>query len=1503
MATCATLAHQAGTPAAANTAAMLADNLNKSSWGTPSSFAIDLQTLMSDSQQSDFNPNYMKPTPAHVDLEKAISLIHMAVDTLAKYAPEKVEGNANLNACEVMYSLQWGRGANTTYAADLNKNHAYEMKLGEVANAAQYGVTYASAYAQAAPYHPEGIYTGEVNAKYWSDRNGIPQVYGLIATIGDVSPTAGAVVAQQIADGLANGQFERDVANLVKAGKITAEQAVQSITDALDVCTRFGKQPLGMPADVARAYALDTLRDEAGTAGAAALSNHVTANFAADLKLGDQVDAYLNAHPQATKTADAGFLALTGQLHNQMTQAQIQGDLTSGHSTIQDVMKSQSMSASQAESLLLTLANNGSVPKQVVFGQLESLMTSEKLTPEQVIGDIRAAVINHSISADTGVLLLASLSDRSPQSQKAASQTLDGLVASGQVSIGVVLGDIYNGVASHALSDAEGIAALAMLNASTNAQLRDGGTSLITSLVQTGHVEVATAITGIHNASTAGLMSQGAASSTLLTLGQNGDAKAQLAVGAELGKLLSPADAAARIHESVVAHRVSADTALSILSGLGQSSAAAQTAANAEVVQLVTSGQTTADHAMTALTTLAMNNTGTQSAVNGEIAALVAAKLTTADHAIEVLAGLGAGASEAKQTAIEEEISALVAARHLTADQACNKLCAMANTGAPAVQAFSGEIIASLVAHKLIDPNRAMQDVAAALAPPSRPWGTPAYWTVATSIMAEGNADLRNAAGYQASSMMRSYGDNATNLMVSTIESATAADAMTGAQAATALGCVASQFTTNDPNRDYTSRRFLEAIGQELGNLIAHHEVTASQAMLQVVHAQPYLSMPTLSALAGNNSNLQSGLGAALAIYASEPGHSAFNVVSAISQGNAGSVALWAGVAAYATGDLQKTAEETLSLVMFGGWSPQNGNQWPQHYNPMDQQSAMAAFTSIGMSDDARLKSIALREIGQMAANYGPDASMPYLIQCAGHSAAGQAFIGEAIAAMVANGADPKIVVAYVSGSDGGSIGRHITGVPTAEALNILQIAGDAGTGRLRAAIADAILDRNLVPANQMQTYLSQHLSDGLAQAIIAERVARGEIPAESAISTLNSVVDTYMKANPAVDRANLTCVALAQLDLAVHVGSADAKSQDASNSGWGSYQSYNPASSRLDALQTQVNTTDNLQKILTGLGMLQLAQTTKGASAEISNMAHVAMVDFTRLAAGGDQKKADMYAEKASLFYSTGIDFIAANNKTFGILKNEVLVHPENYESWTSLGTQMVKSKVSSGLINGAAGMLGFEAAEGEASFSSQLKLIKISSGLLAQAFEQDAVVNYLGKDGAMLISGPARMLNTGCSAISDMVNGIIKVGATSVIETSNNMYNTFKDIHEGRNATANAQAMGNSMLSLFSGVKAYDVKDTSVAFGNMWGDIFTGKDASGDAQAVGSGLGNMLYTNNSYMQAAQNSLVSASHSVANTAVNFGNSVANVAPTVWSATSSWTVGAANTVADAFKSY
>jgi len=437
-----------------------------------------------------------------------------------------------------------------------------------------------------------------------------------------------------------------------------------------------------------------------------------------------------------------------------------------------------------------------------------------------------------------------------------------------------------------------------------------------------------------------------------------------------------------------------------------------------------------------------------------------------------------------------------------------------------------------------------------------------------------------------------------------------------------------------------------------------------------------------------------------------------------------------------------------------------------------------------------------------------------------------------------------------------------------------------------------------------MQTYLSQHLSDGIAEAIVVERVSRGQIAPSQAIATLDGAIDTFMKAHPTADRATLRCVAMAQLDIATHSAAAITKSQSLGNSPWGN--SYNPETGRLGDLQTQINTTANLQQVLTGLGALQLAQTTTGGSSEVSNMAHLAMLDYTQQTAK-DPKSAESAAKAAAGFFTSGVDLLASGehpDKTAYILKNEVMAHPENYHSWINVGSSLASGPIVGGLLTTVFSPQSFfDAAATGPSPATIFTLVKLSSGLLATAFEQDAVVNAFGKDGAMNLSGPPRMVNTACTALTDMVTGVVTVGATSAVDMSIGIYNTFKDIHEGKNATQSAQSMGNNMLQMFSGIQSYDVKDTSVSFGNMWGDIFTGKDASSNASSFGTGLGNMLYTNNAYMQAAQNSLVASANSIAGTAVSYGNSVAGTATTAWNATASWTTGAANTVAHTFSSY
>src|SRR5262249_3457437 len=143
--------------------------------------------------------------------------------------------------------------------------------------------------------------------------------------------------------------------------------------------------------------------------------------------------------------------------------------------------------------------------------------------------------------------------------------------------------------------------------------------------------------------------------------------------------------------------------------------------------------------------------------------------------------------------------------------------------------------------------------------------------------------------------------------------------------------------------------------------------------------------------------------------------------------------------------------------------------------------------------------------------------------------------------------------------------------------------------------------------------------------------------------------------------------------------GAAAAKSNEVGNSPFYGNPS-NPAATRLGDLQTLINTTDTLKQVLTGLGALQFAQTSAGGSSELSGMAHTAMIDYAQTAAGGDKAKADKVAHDAVGFFNSGVDLLASGkypNKTAFILKNEVMTHPENYQSWINLGSAMAAGPV----------------------------------------------------------------------------------------------------------------------------------------------------------------------------------------------------------------------------------
>jgi hypothetical protein len=285
--------------------------------------------------------------------------------------------------------------------------------------------------------------------------------------------------------------------------------------------------------------------------------------------------------------------------------------------------------------------------------------------------------------------------------------------------------------------------------------------------------------------------------------------------------------------------------------------------------------------------------------------------------------------------------------------------------------------------------------------------------------------------------------------------------------------------------------------------------------------------------------------------------------------------------------------------------------------------------------------------------------------------------------------------------------------------------------------------------------------------------------------------------------------------------------------------------------------------------------------------MAHQAIIDFTMASGHATEATATKAAHDAGVFFTNGFDLLAANWSVAGILKNEVMAHPENYQSWVNLGSRL------------AGGHIAGEIGASQVGGGLQFKAISIGSGQLANAFESDAVIRALGKDGSTALAAPCRIVSLGCATMTDMFTGLVKVGINAAIDTGVGLTGLTNDILHGRNANANAQKFGEGLLQYNTGMHSGDVKAAGSDFGNMWGDIFSGGSGSKDGAAFGNDLQKLLYSNNTYMQAAEAAIRGSAGPISNAAQNLAGAIVGVGHTVGNGI----VGAANTVAQTFSSY
>ncbi len=1487
----------AGSADAANVINQLRSDVTSGSWFAPSPMVSELQTLIQNTNQINqyIAQGYGQTTlPAiPMDLATAASLIQMVTDTMAHAAPQSMPAGAHLTYCKVLQELQFGGPSNIgpTLLPQLNQLFPNEMKLGDVVNAAGYGFSNPGAYASASDPHRLAD-AAESNALYWCNHDGVPQVYAYLSTLAYV-PGDTAYVVGQIAAGLTtnNGQMgplERDIASLVQGGKITPDQAVQAITDAVTACANANALPLGMPADQTRAYALAQLSQLATTQHITTLSSYLQTTHAADLAAGAQTLTYLATHT-ITGAAQAAWAAFDTQVHLGLDVA---SSLASGHATIQSVMTAEHLSAAQAEQALFTLASNGSIPRQVALTQLESLITSASLNPVTVVNDLSTALQNHTINADAGITLMLGLAERTAATDSAVHSALDQLVSLGTVTAAQVVASVYNGIVSHSLTDNQGVLALAMLGASANTLVSNAAAATLGTLIQAGQVDLNAAITALHNATqsvTAGipaLITQAQEVATLLSLAQITDSKGQIAIAAELGHVTG-VDLIAALQTNVTSHVLSADTALGVLAALASANTTLQSQVTTEVANLVRTSQVTADHAMSVLTGFAVAQPGTQAAVNAAITGLVAAGVTTAAHVVDVLAHLAPGTPAAMQHAITEEIAALVSSGRITAATVCQTLSGFALNSAATMQAALGAEIAGLVTHGLIDPATALSSLLN-----NARSNASGYAVLAASMIANGNADLQHAAASQLVSTIA----NSAGSIAGWIDAAVTSHALTADQAVTALGNIAAAAPTN--------AAFTSMVTSEFNTLINRGDTTAAAAMLGVIHATTTPNIALLTTLANNNNAMFAGIGQALTSYAVEKGQTStqiFNLLSvttsyynpfAYSYGSSHNqlpsgelLAIAVGMLATATGDLQANATTLLNSLLNVSTNGYSSNSSLQAFQavPADLGTALAVLTQVGIHADGPLRATVMSAIDTLSdhlqgSGFGSTSTvfntsvLSGLLGAAGHTGDGLQFVADAVSALINHGQNGQAMLDFIAQSTHGVASYWGQAAAPAllaqgDALTLLTDLAAGISAPIRASIADTLLNNNYFGGNA-QALMASHLSDGLAEAIIVAQIGRGLLDPAQGITTLTGLMNTFMHNNPTADASVLRNVSMAHLDLALHAAIGNALSaqavQAAQNVSAWSHPDPLPATytGPLNTLLAQINSTANLQTVLTGLGMLQMAQSTASGLNDVLNMAHQAIIDYTMAGAVSSSSNPDAQAHAsanaAGQFFVNGFDLLAAHWSAAGILKNEVMAHPDNYHAWIDLGSRLAGSKIAS---DGVGVMFG-----------KYYTAMSIGGGAMAALFESDAVVHALGKNEAAALAAPCEIGSAGCAGLSAMFSGMVNVGATSGADAAIGLFDVFSDIHSGKNASADAQKFGNNLLQLFSGMQSSDVKNAGVDMAYM----FTGDKTA--AANFGTDLGNMLYTNNAYMQAAAAAASTAAGSIAHAASNFGSAVVGTA-------------------------
>lgn len=1516
-------------------------------WGSPGKFGTDLQQLMTPGQGYQ-DKSTGKWTNMAVD--DAIALIHSAADVLAKYAPGKAEGNAHMVFCEIITGLVSANGGNAPWTADVKKQCDYDIKLGMVALAAEYGKVYANTAYASQGYHAEGIFGAEYNAKFWSNNQGVPDIYAYLFVLGDAqNGTQGgaALASQHLVEGLVNGTLEKNIVTLVQQGKITVEQGVQALNEAVDVLTRINKLPPGVSAEALRAFALDELRDQAEllpNKGGAAMVTHLLTNFAYELKVGQDMDAY------GAKTLQQYVSSYASDPYyaRQASLGAMQRELTSGQSDILDLVAKNGMTAQQAEIALIQMAGTGAVPLQVIGEQLNLLITNKGLNAQQLMTDINSYIGSaNGLPVDAAVVLLSELGSRGPAIQQAADAMVDSLIASGKITPAALMDCLHDAVTGHTLSDAQALATLTAVAGSTNAALANLAAREMAFLVQRGHVDAAAVIGAIHDARAANLIPVTTAVPILVTLAASGNAAVQTAAGAELGAI-APGAFAASIHNAVMSNSMTVDAALAVLAGAGSAGGPAQTAANTEIAALVQAGRTTVDNAIIALTNVAVGNTvqAIDDAVGREIAALVGVGGLTAQRCVQVMMGLASGGTDAMQRTIGDQISALVAAGKMNADQAMGAMSAMVPNASPAMLTAIGIEMVQLFAHKNLNMNinQWWGDVWNS---PLQPANGTKFWTVFAAMLTEAGPDLLPTLQNHTQNIMRNIYPGCVGTAMAAIDVAVSTKGMSPMQAAEALSCMTGAFRNA---YDYWGQHAMNAISAECATLVAQGHLSSVQVMHEMtrVVCAGTPALDVLMRVAGSNNMLRAGVGEEIGVYAIDKKLTQNQVADLISKANvtdpAARLCLWAGInAAAPQGEIRDLADRNLTAMVI----PERvNNSWGGYQGSaaLSAQDAIRILAGLGTGNDANLRDVALSEIADLVQsptglNRGSldiYSALNVLEQMAARGdAKTQGFIGAELAALAAKGVPLQTIMDQLTQAvNGGQLRSDV-------ALTMLAAAGENGTGSLRVAAANAIqtmVDYGRISNAQLSTFMANHLYDGMTEAILLDRVMDGRMQASQLIPTLNGLVDTYIKTHPDILKSHATAVMLAHLEIAVNAGLRANPPVSQQDNWWGGGYSDNGANQRLQSIQDIMHkSVGTMGQVLSGLGMLQMRQESNEGIADVMVNTRISLGAYVVADTGRDpnktyslteaatyEKAAQVSADKAIALLESARDGLAplvgpldtARQAVIGFsetqdahskvgLLGKALDNPRSYEAWAALYGNIAGGQVASQFLGTSLALT-----TGCSYAGLILTAVSLSSKGLDVMFKQEAVVNALGPTAAGALGTNFALISSCCDFATTLAGGVMEVTMVSMADTAVNMGQFINAWATGNDADTMRYgvAMMSSAGTALSGITAQSQQDTYDHGKGAWDDIMALRDPRDNLNALKQDIDDMFGSKNAYIQGANNAystatngVVKAAYAVGNAFANIGNTTAyNVASggvmTGYNAVTNWGGGAVSTV-------